>query len=105
MTIRGDYVYLSQSYGRRNPSELQKYRNPTANEPVDYVELNGAKIPLWTLTKSVYEGYMTMPPMSECLVTVEDAVYVLFESATEKYMDPSNPSVNPVDRLFKLTGF
>lgn len=105
MTVKDGFVYLSQSYGRRNSSELYKYRLPIGSEPVDHVALNGAQVPLWTLTKSVYEGTLTMPPMSECLVTAEGAVYVLFESATTKYMDPANASVNPIDRLFRLTGF
>ena len=43
--------------------------------------------------------------MTEGLVTIGDEVYVLFESAAQKYMDPKNPSVNPIDRVFRLTGF
>ncbi|MBR6571253.1 MAG: hypothetical protein IKK75_12455 [Clostridia bacterium] len=105
MTVKDGSVYLSQSYGRRNSSELLKYRLPIADAPAAHAEISGVQVPLWTLTSSVQEGRMVMPPMSECLVTVDGAVYVLFESATTKYMTPGNASVNPIDRLFRLTGF
>jgi hypothetical protein len=46
-----------------------------------------------------------MPPASEGLFALDDSIYVLFETAAQKYMEPENPSANPMDRLFRLTGF
>lgn len=105
MTIRDGQFYLSQSYGRRASSALLRYSNVLATDPREYVELNGTQVPLWCLNSTVRTGVMVMPPMSECMATVGDAVYVMFESGAETYMNPNNPSMNPVDRLFRLTGF
>lgn len=105
MMIKDGQFYLSQSYGRRASSTLLRYSNVLATEPRAHVELNGVQIPLWSLTSTEATGQMTAPPTTECLVTVDGGLYVLFESAAEKYMDPSNPSENPMDRLFCLTGF
>ena len=105
MMIKDGQFYLCQSYGRRAPSTLLRYSNVLATEPRAHVELNGAQIPLWSLTSTEATGEMIAPPTTECLVTVDGGLYVLFESAAEKYMEPSNPSENPMDRLFCLTGF
>lgn len=105
MMIKDGQFYLSQSYGRRAPSTLLRYSNVLATAPRAHVELNGAQIPLWSLTSTEATGEMIAPPTTECLVTVDGGLYVLFESAAEKYMEPSNPSENPMDRLFCLTGF
>ncbi len=105
MTVKGGEIYLSQSYGRKNASLLWKYANVLLNAPDTTAELNGATIPIWCLDKGVKLGALSAPPMTEGLVTVDDSVMVLFESAAQKYMDPKNPSINPIDRVFKLTGF
>ena len=105
MTIRGGQFYLSQSYGRRNASAMLRYENVLASDPLEWVELNGASVPLWCLNSTVLTGSLTMPPASECVVALEEGIYVLFETAAQKYMDPENPSVNPMDRLFLLKDF
>ncbi len=105
MTVKNGEIYLSQSYGRKNASLLWKYENVLENEPDATAELNGKTIPIWCLDKGVRIAALSAPPMTEGLVTVDGCVMVLFESAAEKYMDPKNPSVNPIDRVFKLTGF
>lgn len=105
MTIKDGAVYLSQSYGRRNSATLYKYTDPRIGDPAAYQELNGQQIPLWPLTSSIMEGTLIMPPMSECVCTAEGAVYVLFESGAEKYMNPKDPAENPMDRLFKINNF
>lgn len=105
MTIRDDQFYLSQSYGRRNFSTMLRYQNVLASDPLAYVDLNGASVPLWCLNSTALNGTLTMPPASECIVSLEDGIYVLFETAAQKYMEPENPSANPMDRLFLLTDF
>ena len=105
MTIHNDQFFLSQSYGRRNFSTLLRYHNVLDSEPLEYVDLNGQSVPMWCLNSTVLADSLVMPPASECLVTVDKSIYVLFETAAQKYMDPENPSANPVDRLFCLTGF
>ena len=105
MTIRDGQFYLSQSYGRRNFSTLLRYQNVLASNPLAYADVNGVSVPLWCLNSAVLVDSLVMPPASECLVTVDDSIYVLFETAAQKYMDPENPSANPMDRLFRLTDF
>lgn len=105
MTVSRDQIYLSQSYGRKNASLLWRYSNALGNTPDAEAEINGKTIPIWCLDSGVKTGALSAPPMTEGLVTIGDEVYVLFESAAQKYMDPQNPSVNPIDRVFRLTGF
>lgn len=105
MTIRSNQFCLSQSYGRRNFSTLLRYQNVLDSAPLETIDLNGHPVPLWCLNSAVLVDSLVMPPASECLVTVDGNLYVLFETAAQKYMDPENPSANPIDRLFCLTDF
>lgn len=105
MTIRDGSIYLSQSYGRKNASTMFKYASPLSDEPFMHVSLLNAQVPVWTLTNDKLQGQLTMPPASENLVTVENDMYVLFETAASMYMLTGNRSSNPIDRLFKMTGF
>ena len=43
--------------------------------------------------------------MTECLCTVDGGIYVVFESAAKTYMNPSKPSLHPMDRVFLLKDF
>lgn len=105
MTIHNDQFFLSQSYGRRNFSTLLQYQNVLDTPPLATADVNGHAVPLWCLNSTVQTGSLVMPPASECMVTVNGSIYVLFETAAQKYMDPETPSANPMDRLFRLTGF
>ncbi len=105
MTVRDGLIYLSQSYGRRNASVIHRFQNVLEMEHHQTAELNGVQVPVWCLDSRSADGMLIAPPMSECLCTVGDAVYVLFESGANKYMDPKKPSVNPVDEVFALTAF
>ena len=105
MTVKDGQIYLSQSYGRKNASLIYRFSNVLLNEPDTTAVVNSVEVPIWCLDKGVRTGAISCPPMSEGLVTVDGAVYVLFESAAQKYMDPKNASVNPLDRVFCLTDF
>ena len=105
MTIRNNQIYLSQSYGRKNPSTIFRYSNVMEGKQHKTAKLNGAEVPIWCLDSRSVNGMLDAPAMTECLCTVDDSVYVLFESGANKYMDPSNPSVNPVDEIFALTAY
>ena len=105
ITLRRNSVYLSQSYGRRNTAMLYRYDNVTGSEADGEVTVAGQAVPLYVLDSLRLSDSLACPPMTECLCTVEDAVLVLFESAAVSYRDPWNPSRNPMDRVFRLTGF
>ena len=69
------------------------------------VTIEGAEVPLWILDSAVREDALMCPPMTECLCAVDGGLYVLFESAAKTYMNPSKPSVHPMDRVFQLKDF
>ncbi len=105
ITILNGRIYLSQSYGRRNDSVLYRYADVLSKEPDGTAKVNGGEAPLWILDSESREDALLCPPMTECLCTVGEEIYVLFESAAKTYMNPSNPSVHPMDRVFILNGF
>ena len=105
VTTKDGKIYLSQSYGRKNDSVLYRYANVLDTPPSGTVTVNGAEVPLWILDSKTREDALICPPMTECLCTVGESVLVLFESAAESYMNPKNPSVNPMDRVFELKDF
>ena len=105
MTIKDGSIYLSQSYGRKNASSMFKYASPISEEPFMHVSIWNTQVPVWTLTNDKLQGKLTMPPGSENLVTVGEDVYVLFETAASMFMLTGNRSSNPIDRLFRMTGF
>ena len=103
-TLNGK-IYLSQSYGRRADSLILKYENVLTREPDSTVEIAGESVPVWNLDSTCREDVLLCPPMSECLCIIDGAVYVLFESAAQTYMDPGKPSANPMDRVFRLDDY
>ena len=103
MTVLNGKIYLSQSYGRRNDSVLYRYANVLSNAADETVEVNGKQVPLWILDSSNREETLMCPPMTECLCTIGEEIYVVFESAAKKYMNP--PSRHPMDRVFRLKSF
>ena len=102
MTMQKGRVWLSQSYGRKTPSILYRFDDPRSQEPDMYTTVSGQEVPVWFLLNDRLAGMMICPPMTECLCTAHDEVYVLFESAAQKYMDPSNASTSPMDRIVRI---
>ncbi len=105
MTVLNGKIYLSQSYGRRNDSLIYRYGNVLLSDPDQTVNVNGRDVPLWILDSTVREEALICPPMTECLCTLEDGIYVVFESAAKTYMNPAKPSAHPMDRVFLLKDF
>ena len=105
MTVKSGKIYLSQSYGRKNDSVLYRYADVLASDPDETAEVNGRTVPIWILDSRTREAALMSPPMTECLCTIGDEIYVVFESGAKTYMKPSNPSVNPMDRVYRLKDF
>ncbi len=82
-------VHLSSSYGRSNSSYLYNYTSITSlatspNRPTLKVE---------------------MPPCSEEIDCYNDTLYVMFESAGEKYLegtDGKGTSLSPIDKILEI---
>ena len=105
MTTLDGKIYLSQSYGRKNDSVIYRYSDVLSSAPAQTVELSGKEIPLWILDSTVRETALMCPPMTECLCAIDGGIFVVFESGAKTYMNPSNPSVHPMDRVFCLKDF
>lgn len=106
MTMIGDSICLSQSYGRKNDSALYFYDNVIAGAPDDQVSVMGMQRPIWHLDSTDESKTIKCPPMTENLCTVNGSVYISFESAADYYRvprDDKGKSKQPVDRLVKLT--
>lgn len=83
-------VYLSTSYGRKASSYLKKY----------------SSIVSLTTNPNKPEIQIEMPPCSEELDIREGNVYVLFESAGEKYYEGTDglgKSLSPIDRILCIS--
>ena len=79
-------VILSTSYGRNNSSYLRIYRT------VEGMSTNVDK----------YEVSIEMPPCSEGLAIEKQQIYLLFESAAEKYLegtDGNGKCIAPLDKI------
>ena len=82
-------VLLSTSYGRKNSSYLKIY------DSVDNMSRNVKK----------YTKCIEMPPCSEGIVMQDDKLFVIFESASKKYLegtDGKGKSIAPLDRILVI---
>ena len=100
MSVSGDLVFLSVSYGRRNRSLIVVYRNPIGQPAHRTVKLQGGRtVPLWLLDGENYLGEIAFPPMSEGIVMVSNRLAVLSESGAEKYQ---SGGLGPLDVILSL---
>ncbi len=96
----GDSIVLSQSYGRRNKSQLSVYRTPFERKTNDFFTLdNSMRVPVWHLDSTNLEHSITAPPMSEGIAVVGDKLAVLYESGADKYRRTARL---PQDRIHLL---
>ena len=82
-------VYISTSYGRTKSSYLKVYTSLKAMDDA----------PLYPMLK------VEMPPCSEEIVLENDRIFVLFESAAEKYFegtDGKGTSISPIENVLAI---
>ena len=60
---------------------INKYR-----EPDDILDVNGYAVPVYFLDNDSLKDKITMPPMSEEIFVKDGRLYILFESACQKYI-------------------
>ena len=77
-------IVLSTSFSIPD-SKLLVYKNVFNEKASGMFNIQGKDIPLYILDETKLEKKLTMPTMSEELVLVGDKVFVLFESACNKY--------------------
>ena len=66
-------------------SSLDVHENVFLKEADTSIQLKEETIPVWTLNTSSLSYEITMPPMSEGIVFKDNDLYILFESASNKY--------------------
>lgn len=98
--VSDNYIALSQSYGRKNNSSILLYQNVLNSTPHTHVTLNGVSVPLWFLDSKTEVKSYTAPPMSEGLAARDGKLYILFESAAEKYR--LDGGKNSTDRVWVM---
>ena len=82
-------VYLSTSYGRKQSSYLKKYESV-------FIMTDHVKEPMLNIE---------MPPCSEEITIYDNTLYVLFESAGDKYIhgtDGKGQSLSPIDKILMI---
>ena len=77
---------LSTSYGLQ-ASHIYIYKDVTAEgTPDTTLSINGTDVPVYYLDETSLITVISMQPMSEGIFVKDDRLYVLFESACEKYV-------------------
>ena len=83
MTFTPDEIVLSTSYGLAS-SHLLFYNNSGIS--AGQLTLEGKNIPLYYLDGACLERSVTAPPMSEEIVYMDGRIYIMTESASNKYI-------------------
>ncbi len=105
VTVCNGAFYLSQSYGRTNPSTIYRHKNVMVQTTFEQALVCGQSRPMWILDNDSQEAALTCPPMTEGLCTIGGQIYVSFESAASYYRlpeDDNGPSLHPIDRVYKI---
>lgn len=76
---------LSASYSM-NPSDIYFYEDVTVGEPDASLTVNGADVPVFFLDADALKDAVITPPMSEEIFFKDGRLFVLYESASMKYM-------------------
>ena len=77
-------IVLSTSYGLSD-SHLYVYEDVFAEATDTYIEINETQVPVYILRSGKLVKKLTLPCMSEELTLKDGKVYVVFESACQKY--------------------
>ena len=80
-----DGFALSSSYSV-TPSHLRFYSDATKNSPDAALSVNGEDVPVYFLDADVLTKDVQAAPMSEEIFVKDGRLYVLFESACQKYI-------------------
>ena len=78
------YVFLSRSHGFL-PADILSYSLDDL-EQSDTRTVLGREVPLYILSESNAEKITVIPPMSEEIVAVNGRMYILYESASNRYI-------------------
>lgn len=100
MTVSGNSIILSQSYGRANDSTLYVFENPIGATAHTETVLNGVTVPVYFLDGKLSCDKVTALPMSEGIAYSDGKLYVLFESGADKYANDGGK--NPTENVWTI---
>lgn len=92
-------IHLSCSYGRRIMSSQLLYKYPPEKQCDLKIELGQKTVPAWFLNNDRLINAVYTQPMSEGTVSRNGKVYVIFESASEKYKETA---LDPTDSVWEI---
>lgn len=92
-------MHLSCSYGREVMSQQLLYSYPLKRSCDTVVTLGKNQIPAWFLNNDSLKRSLVVPPMSEGVVARNGMVYVIFESASDKYRETA---LDPTDSAWEI---
>lgn len=96
--IDGSFVFTASSTAITN-SRVYKYKDVTAGEPDEIIEINSTEVPLYFCDIFDKTGYYRVPTYLEEITLYKDgSVYIITESAAAPYI---NQSKNPIDNVLK----
>lgn len=84
LTVDGDTIYLSTSYGL-SFSQIYEYRQSEMTDEGE-IALLGYDLPLYAMDSASLVHTYEIAPMSEEMVMLDGKLYVMCESASNKYM-------------------
>lgn len=98
----GEQIITSTSYGRKNDSYLYFYDNPLSGEADSTFTVGDTQVPVWFLDDDVLTKKLKAPTMTEGIEVKDGRLFVLFESAAQKYTSGSNKSRYPHDDVWSI---
>jgi hypothetical protein len=85
MTFTDSRIVLSTSYGFAT-SHLYFYDATAVAAKADKFTVNGTEVPLYYLDSASLVSTVSAPPMSEEIVYKDGRIYIMTESASNKYI-------------------
>ena len=86
MSLWKGHWILSDSFGRNAESTVLFYSDPRKEAPHTEVKIGEASVPVWFLDGKALAGKLDGPPMAEELAVIDDSLYILYESGSEKFV-------------------
>lgn len=91
-------IILSRSFWSFQSSDLSLYQN-VLKEKSDNIKIDGNDYPIWYLDDSKLIKNMSIPPMSEGIVYLDNDIYIIFESASSYYRLYTHDKIDSIIKI------
>lgn len=100
VVVSGDRIFVSCSYAISN-SAVYEYKNVFFKKSKKLIIVDEQKVQLFELDSSALVGEHVLPEMSEEIELVDDRIFIVFESASNKYKFITRTRLNHVFSIKK----